>query len=775
MTELGNVPAPPTDEELLSALAPTLDLVIKEDVEGDTDAEKTWQYNNARRNYLFFRGMQFIAPTFRNGYADYAPVSGWQSPSAGDNGGDGSYDYTRNITRGYGTKFVAVLGQRAPNVVAVPDDPTDERSSRAARQANQVSAILNSWWDIDQKNIEVAMWMWITGPAYIYTPWNADGLTYGFREEPKYRMETQPMGEPSYRCMGCSASLPAPGICPDCGYEVGPETLQQPEMAEVPVPDGVTQYPNGRVECYVLDCTKVSTPFHCTNDARLWPWLRYEYEENRAFLIQMFPQLRGKPDDWGSSSVSSTQGREVRESIVSPTGSPVRSKSKTRWLFTRIWLHPKEYNLVKDEQRRKVLEENFPDGVKISRVNGETVRLEHERLADVWAAAQPSAAANLNSDPVMQDLVSAQLLTNHTLNIAQQTIEQGNPLTFADPRVINFEHWKNQSSKPNSVIPTLPAVGSSLAESFYQTQPSRFSDQMEPWIQSVEAGAVQDVGTTPQIFGGGNASTAREAEINKNAAMAQLGIHWMYMRKAWERAKRNGVMQLLKYGPSVIQEGKNIANLAEVAEGKWHFEADEAYPANWGQQRDFWMFMSQQPKEVQDAWGMSRPENIAKRQSLMGMDGLYIPGLDDREKTLDTIQKLLQGQPIVQQNPDGSTDIQPSIPADEFEDDPNLVVQLVKGWAQKASLAGGERETNPNGYSNVISWGKAYQQMLNPPPPPPPPVTPKVSVSVSSKDLSPSQTQAILQDANLQVPPPELPPMIPGGPVPPMAPPQTIQ
>ena len=383
------------------------------------------------------------------------------------------------------------------------------------------------------------------------------------------------------------------------------------------------------------------------------------------------------------------------------------------------------------------------------------MQIENERLDHVWAAIQPSASATLNADPVGQDLVSAQLLTNHTLNIAAETIERGNPLTFVDPRVVNLTAWNKQKSRPNQVIPTLAAVGATLADAFYQTQPSRFSEQMEPWMAALEAGAVQDVGTQPQIFGGGNASTAREAEINKNAAMMQLGIIWTFIRKGWERAKMNGVRQLIKYGPAEIREGRNRADLDELTAGAWHFEANEAIPTTWGQRRDFLMFMLGQPEQVQQSWGITRPENIASNKELMGMEGWYTPGLDDADKVHDTIQKLLLAAPIEQQQPDGSMQLMPSIPADTFEDNPETVVQLIQGWAQKASLSGGIRESNPDGYSNVIAYGMAYRKMTEPPAPGPTPITPKISVSVSSKDLAANQTQAILEGANLQVPPPQ--------------------
>jgi hypothetical protein len=783
MTNLGPAEKPPSPEQLLAALKKPLSDLIATEIDAEFEPEKVWQYNYARRNALFFRGLQFLAPDKVNGVNDYVPIGGmWGGGANGQGGGADCYDYTRNIIRGFGNKFIAVIGQRSPNVTAVADDPQDEKSMKACRQANEANAILNAHWDVDERNIEIAFWVWTTGPAYIYTPWNADGEMYGYRQEPKYRTEQQPMGDPYFHCVQCGADSPQPGPCPQCGMELTEQDMVEPEVVDVPVEDGYTQYPNGRVECYVLDCTTVSTPFHAKRDLRYCPWLDYTYEENRAKLIKKWPELRNKPPDWSDGTTTSIQGKETRAALVSPTGVPQKART-TRWKYSRKWLQADQYALIKEDQFRKLLEENFPEGIKISRVNGEIMELEPERLDKVWSAVQPSPAPNLNADPVCTDLISAQQLENHVLNIGAETIERGNALTFADPRVINFQQWNAQSSKPNSVIPTLAAVGQTLADSFWQTQPSRFSDQMMPWISGVVDNAVEDVGTPPAIFGSSNAGTAREAEINKNAAMMQLGLVWTYFRKGWAQAKTNGIMQMAKYGTGTMREGQNMVDLAELTAGGWHLEAEEAIPSSWGQQRDFVQFMMTQPPEVQAGWGMQRPENIPLMKSLMGMVGLYTPGLDDRDSVIDLIQQLLQGEPVQKQNPDGSTTLEPSIPIDDFVHDANLVVQVIQGWAQKASLTGGIRETNPGGYSNVLSFGKAYRDLMNAPPPPPPapPIAPKLSVSISSKDLAMNQTQALLGDANLQVPPPEMPPMsmMPQGPpVPPdqpQGPPATIQ
>jgi hypothetical protein len=752
MTELGAAQAPPSDEELLATLGPTIKSLVENEIEADSDPEKVWQYNNARRNYLMFRGLQFLAPTMQGGYSDYAPVGNGFSTS-GQGSDEGCFDYTRNIFRGLGNKFIAVLGQRAPNVIAQSDDPGDEKSTQASRSANDCNEALNSWWNVDERNIEVTRILWTTGPAYIYTPWNANGLLYGYREEPRQEIQQQPMGPPEYRCMNCGTMAPQPGTCPKCAAPITDADQQPQQMVDVPVTTGTDKYPNGRVECNIVDCTMVTTPFYTKNDLRFCPWLSFKYEENLAVLISIYGEaLRAKMADSDSSSEDDSQGRFTRDAIISPSGTPIRSSNKARRTYSRTWIQASQYELIKDESMRKMAQENFPSGMKITRVQGDVIKIEEERLDEVWASVQPSASETLNADPVGQDLISAQQLVNHMLNITAETFERTIPMTLVDPRVWNMQAWNKQKSRPGTLVPALAAVGSTLGESFVDLPAGRVSDQVGPWISSVEQGSAQDVGVVPTIFGGGNAGTAREAEINKNAAMMQLGIPWMYIRKGWERAKRNGVLQLVKYGPATIREGKMMVELSALTGGAWHFVADEAIPQSWGQQRDLWMFMMEKPPQVLEALGYTNPANLPKIAGWLGLSNWDLPGIDDRDKTLDTIQKLLQGQSIQKPNPDGSMETQPSIPPDQFEDDPALVVNLVRDWAQSRD-GRNEREMNPGGYANVIAWGIAYQKLANPPAAPPPPPQPKLSLSADLAKLPPAQADALLADFKLQVPP----------------------
>lgn len=765
MTELGPAQAPPDTQQLIKLLSEPLKKSIETDVSGDSDSDKIQQYANARRNYLMYRGFQFLGPVWGNdGNADFQSVGGGFAGGGGVSANSGSYSYHNNIFRGNGRKFIAVIGQRAPNVTAMADDPDSDRGERASRSANKLNAILDSWWNVDERNMEAAEIVWTMGPAFIYTPWNADGSLYGFREEPVYEPSSVASGDSQWHCIQCGSDQPPgpDGNCAQCGEPMGPESQQPAESLDYPKPSGTQKYPNGQVECHVTNVLYVTTPFY-TRELRRCPWLKYEKEEHKGPLLKAFPRLRAKLGEDGgwSDGGASAIGRQARDAVMSPTGQTTQ-KSTSRWNFTRIWFQTDMYELIQSEGTRKQLYENFPEGLKISMVNGEVVDLEDERLDHVWSVIKPEAGEGINIDPVGQDLVSAQMAINQALNIGMETLERGISMILADPRVWNFEQIRKRQSKPAEFIPALPAVGDNLANSFFPTPPARFSDQMVPFIAGFEQSSTQNVGITPSIFGGGDSATAREAEIKKNAAMMQLGITWTYFRKGWEAAKNNGVRQLAKHGPGIVQEGKLIVEMSEMLDAGWHFVADEAIPATWGQQRDLLMFFMEKPPAVLEAWGYNAPDNIEKQQKLLGMQGWYTPNLDDIEKAKDVIAELLEAQPI--QNPPaqpgGPPDVQPSIPPDTFEDNHALIASFVQAWAQKEIGRAARRDT-PQGYANVIAWGLAHQKLANPPAPPPAPPEPKLNFTASLDKMAPEVANSVLGDFGIQAQAPLPPPPSP--------------
>jgi len=180
---------------------------------------------------------------------------------------------------------------------------------------------------------------------------------------------------------------------------------------------------------------------------------------------------------------------------------------------------------------------------------------------------------------------------------------------------------------------------------------------------------------------------------------------------------------------------RKFVQVAELLEGGWHVECEENIPLTSGQKRAQNWRLLEMPPETQSAVGLFEPNNLSAIYDTLGNGDLKVPGMDGREKALEIIAELLDGEPMEVQTGDPMMPLRlmPSVQAAEFEDDHMLMATVVKEWAQ--TRTGREhKKNNRRGYDNVIAWGMVHLEMANmaqaggaPPPSPsglpaPPPV-----------------------------------------------------
>jgi hypothetical protein len=693
--------------------------LVSEHVKGDIEKEKVYQYSEARRHESYWRGLQYLKPVVRDGVVvDYTP-SGVVNP--GTNQVQDQYNTVVNVIRGDGRKFVAVLGQRSPNVKAAPDRSDNETMIRRSRKADVAAQFLRSAWKVDSKHRHLAMSLWKNGTTFGYTSWVTDRHKYGVTKEPQIEFVDKAVGEGAYTCVQCGASVPESqmqGVCPGCGSGIGPESYMEPEMVPVPEVTSVQEFDNGCVELRICSIFTVTTPFYIENLHEA-PWLWYEYEEHKGSLMSAFPELESMRLDEASASDSGTsaQGRLSRDLASSPTGNQVSTR-RNRWTFTRFWLMPCMYALLADSQKpiRQYLSTQFADGVRVTMVQGKVIRLDAERLTDVWSMCKPETSEYIYADAICKDFMPIQDVLNDHVNQGREMWERAIPATAVDPRIFDLKKLREHAGLPGEFIPTIPGVGARLQDSMYKLPVAEPNPQMMVFADALKEYGRENTGILKPIFGADSGNqTATEAEQKRTQALMQLNTTWNEMRDFWAATYQNGVKQLarraageIKVNGSVLTEDE-IADLKELLEGGWHFEAEEAMPMTWNQKRAlFWSIVDKGP----EAWnflGATHPLNAAYIQENLGMTGWKTPYLAARDKALDTIRLLLQGSPMV-----GPMGMEPSIPVDEFEDDHAFAVQVVREWAQDEE-ARRERERNQIGYANVIAWGMKHQMLAAPP------------------------------------------------------------
>lgn len=752
--------------------------VIDENVTAVIEREKIYAYQVARKNELYWRGSAYLYPVLLGGnIADWSPV-GDLNYTLSEDEREHAYDYVLNIIRGDGRKFIAVLGQRGPNVKAEARRTDDEAAVRRARKADIAAEYLRSCWQPEKIQRHLAMSLWKNGTTFAYTPWVANGDKYGTVNVPKVDAIPVEIGEPYYSCVMCGTETPqslasqpaAPGnppvqgphcmsqTCPDIGgHKFTPQDLNQPPTVSVPQVVGNRTYPKGCVEMHLCTIFEVTTPFYarCIADC---PWLWYEYEEDEGKLLKAFPDMRDKLGDqeWaGESSGISAQGRLARDVASSPTGAFI-SPRKNRWLYSRFWLRPSMYEYVRNADLRQQLGKLYPKGCKVTLVQGEVAAIDNECLDDVWSMCKPDTSEYMYADPICKDYMSIQDIVNDLYNLVVETMERAIPYMLADPTVLDVLQMSKQRGKPGQIIPAKAGVGSRLSEAIVKAPTATVDPEVFKWIDSVHEAGRELVGILPALFGGGEpASTARAAELQRNQALQQLNTVWNEMRDFWSGAYQNAVRMLATHA---LPDGSNLGNyeafdadMSDLLGGGYQFTTEEAIPMTWGQKRDLVMFILQGGPEAWKLFGLEHPLNIAKVHDTLGMPDWKVPNMDARDKVLANIKELLKGQPTPGPNP-GQMD--PSIPCDQFEDDHMFVASVIKEWAQTED-ARGIREMNPMGYANVMAYGTTSMQLSGPPGPTAPPgAGPSPGGAAPSSPGGPPQPNEPGQASGVAVPPP---------------------
>lgn len=710
-----------------------LSQVIRSGLESQVDVQRRIQLAKLRRNDLYWNGYHYQAPTLVNGQPTYVPVGSIMATRGENTDGRGAYDYVLNYYQGDGLKLIGVLG-RLPNATAMPNGTSDVNEQRSAL-ANQIIERLYSHWDLESLQPELVFSLYKDGTSWLYTPFVVNAQKYGTRRVPVVELKEGLIEPATYSCASCGnvVEFPQPEMvaCPQCGTPVDPAGFREAQYGPIPTQIGENVYDNGSVECYLCNGYTVTTPFEI-KDVDHCPWLRYEYDEFKGAIMEAYPEVRANRSKFaapaGDGNNTWSMEKQAREQAASPNHLTFYNRREL-WRLTRFWLTPSCYPLLLEDNAEEYydyLKTNFPNGVKVTKVNGHIVRLEHEALASVWSVCKPTVGEYLYPDALGDNYIRVNRLIDDMANIQAQTAERSIPINLFDPQVLDIRAIQKFAGAPGEFIPTLPGVRGTLRDAIYSTTPAELVNTVPQTAENFLNAGREITGITAPIFGGDQGSqTLGEAEIKRNQALQQHTTTWTNIRKCIARAYENAIFQFaqnsvdqmyFKVSKGMPAETMEVdpAELESLLEGGWHVESDEAIPMTWGQRRAQWWQIADKGPDFWAMVGLQEPDNVSAMLRALGNDDLKLPMQAGVEKALITIGNLLQQQPIEQMDQfTGAPIMLPSIQADQFEDDHNLMVKVVKEWASSKEVVrnGGIRQINPAGYANVIAWGRAHQQM----------------------------------------------------------------
>jgi len=671
----------------------------------------------------------------------------WRVPDSGqgDDSDQGFYDKPVNIYRAYLESIIAALSVTVPPVTCYPDDADNPLDVTTAKAGNKIAELVFKHNDAPLFWLH-ALFVHVTeGMTACYTYPEAKE-EYGTYEEKQYEDELveekicpickMNMTDPSITEGLQDEFMPGPEdaemnaaiydgleMCPNCAAQIVPEIRSFTVTNLV----GVTKHPKSRIKMEVYGGLFVKVPVWARNQGEC-SYLIYSYETHWANVLEEYPELKEKITKGGATyDLYEQWGR---------TSPQYHGEHPLNNITCRnAWFRPCAYNILKEEEIAS-LKKQFPDGVKCVVVNDLVADGINAKLDDSWTLTYNPLSDYIHFDPIGLLLTSVQDITNDLISLVLQTVEHGIPQTFADPKVLNFNAYRNAEVIPGGIYPATPKSGKPLSEGFYEVKTATLSQEVLPFAQKVQEMGQMVSGALPSLFGGqmSGSRTASEYSMSRAQALQRLQGTWKMLLLWWKQVFGKVIPMYIKEMRDDEKQVKkdefgNFVNVfVRMAElqgkiGSVELEANENLPITWNQQKDAIMELFGMNNESIMATLLS-PDNMPFIKRAIGLNDYVIPGEDDRQKQYEEIQLLINSEPI-EMPPDPMMEQEammmgmpppppmrlPSIEANMDVDNHELEADICRRWL--VSDAGRLcKMENPLGYENVLLHMKMHKDII---------------------------------------------------------------
>jgi hypothetical protein len=712
----------------------------------------------------------------------------WRIPElerTGEDSDQGYYDKPVNIFRAYLESIIAALSVTVPAITCYPDDADNSLDVITAKTGDRVAALIGKHNNVNLLWLHALFIFCTEGMTTCYAYPDEDE-SYGTYEDKKYEDVQQTTQQTI--CSNCHTQLAdeeiiddqkdkfMPGdedasidakiattddfeLCPYCSQVMIPEKQQQ--TATITRLVGVTQKPKSRICMEVYGGLFVKTPIWARS-VKECMYLIYSYETHYANAIEEFGEDLDNEIQRGSQSSYDMYEQWGRTSPQYRGEQPVNNVT-----IRTAWLRPTSFNILNKEQSA-ALHKEFPDGVKVCVVDDQVANACNERMDDCWTILVNPLSDYVHFDPLGLLLTSVQDITNDLVSLVVQTVEHGIPQTFADPKVLNFNAYRNSEVIPGGIYPATPKSGRPLNEGFYEVKTATLSQEVLPFAQKIQEIGQLVSGALPSLFGGqmSGSRTASEYSMSRAQALQRLQTTWKMFLSWWKEVNGKVIpmyIKMMKEDEKQVQKDEfgNFINIfirradLEGKIGSIELEANENLPITWNQQKDAIMELFKMQNDMMTA-ALTDIENLPYIKRAIGLSDFIIPGEDERQKEYEEILQLVASEPIevppdmnqyqmaVQQAqmqgmpppPPPQPQTVPSVEPDFELDNHKIAADIDRRWL--IGDAGRVCKTdNPAGYQNVLLHMKMHQQM--------------------------QQAQMMQQQAQMmqQAPPPQQPPMKP--------------
>ncbi len=522
-------------------------------------------------------------------------------------------------------------------------------------------------------------------------------------------------------------------ICPACAGILDP-ALTKSKLV-VPKFVGMNTKPKSRI-CFEIKGTLYIKVANYAKTQKDTPYLIDSYETHYSNAMHKYKDLRV---ELPKNKISTSGVYDVYDQAARLNPQYRNSFPEEQVTIRNAWLRPSAFEILNEDDCKK-LKKKFPSGAKVVMVNTVVAEACNESLDDSWTLIRNPMHDFLNCDAPGELLTNVQDITNDLLSLTMQTIEHGIEQTWADPAVVNFDAQGQIESTPGYITPVKSQGGSrNLSEAFYSTKAASLSPETFQFYQIVNQLGQFVSGAMPSIFGGfqeaGSSRTAKEYTTARTASLQRLQTPWRMFGIWWKDIFGKAVPAYIKLvrrqGDERIVQKDDSGNFVNVVIrradlsgkiGSIELENADALPISDEQKADLVMrLMDLNNMEIINA--LTSPENLPFIRKIVKMPEFKLPGEDDRQKQLEEIIELMNGEPIIippdpvqaavaaqQGMPPQPTEM-PSVEVDPLVDNHEIEAQICRSWlvGEAGRLAKLEK---PNGYKNVLLHMKAHMEIV---------------------------------------------------------------
>lgn len=648
----------------------------------------------------------------------------WRVYTPSENDDQAYYDKTINIYQAYLSSIIAALSTAIPPIKCYPDDADNSLDLQTAKASDKIAQLIAR-----HNNVNL---LWVQG-LFIYCTeglvacynYSKEDKSYGVTKEPQYEERSEEIEVST--CSNCGAEFGEDSIqCENCGAPVETAAITKQIITNTHLV-GITENPKSRqcMEVYGGLFVKVSNYAREQKDCL---YLTFSYETHYANARARYGAIRDKIHE-------NSRGSEYYEKWGRLSTQYQSNQPRNTCTIRCTWLRPNAYEILDDADSRK-LRKKFPNGVRVDFVDDVFAEVSNEELDKHWTLTKNPLTDYIHHQPLGTLLTAPQEITGDIISLVLQTIEHGIPQTFADPGVVNFPQYASTEVKPGSIFPATPKSGKTMNDAFHEVRTASLSQEILPFFQMIQSMAQVASGALPSLFGGQQegSKTASEYGMSRNQALQRLQNTWKIFNVWWKEI-------FGKVIPAYIEDmtddekfvekdqfGSFVNVFIRQAElqgklGNIELDASENLPMTWMQQKDAFMelFQLNNPQILQL---LMSPENLPKFSEFIGVQDIYMPGTNDREKQYEEIVQLMESEPIpmpvdemamreaqMQGQPPPEPQEMPSIEIDPIIDNHQIEFEICRTWLVSSAgrLAKVEK---PRGYQNVLLHAQAHYQVL---------------------------------------------------------------